>query len=329
MKTDKKIYLIDIGRLTGLTIALVVVGHLVTGQDINTPGLEWYKFLKRYLYSFHMPLFMFLSGFLFFYTLPKISNKQDYVRFINKKIKRLLPSFIFFSVLIFVIKISISKLVVVDNTVNNYSDYFKVFYDPVYSFAGFLWYVYVLFQYYLIFPILLRFVRPVIIVVVSLGLYFIEATHLFAIDFFLKFLVFFSLGVLSAQYYPRYKKILMDYKWLFIVVFLCASVVFYFITIPKLIMGVFSIFGLHSLILVLSPSKYKVLSTLGLYSFSIYLMNNLVTGFVKAIGFRFFEISYSNFLVIALLMVFLGITIPIVIKKYIINKIPKVGKYIG
>jgi hypothetical protein len=58
-------------------------------------------------------------------------------------------------------------------------------------------------------------------------------------------------------------------------------------------------------------------------------MNTLVMGFVKAIGFKFFEISYSNFYIIALLMLFLGLTIPIVIKKKIIDRIPKVGKYIG
>lgn len=41
--------------LKGLSAWLVVLGHIVTGK-------EEYHWLYNFIYSFHMPLFMFLAG---------------------------------------------------------------------------------------------------------------------------------------------------------------------------------------------------------------------------------------------------------------------------
>ena len=329
MRATRKKYLIDIERLTGLTILLVVVGHLVTGQDINAPGLEWYKFLKRYIYSFHMPLFMFVSGFLFYYTLPKFSNKKDYWHYVRKKIIRLFPSYLIFSMIIFIAKLLLSNHLEVDNNISGFNEFFMVLYNPVRSFAGSLWYVYVLFQFYLIFPIILKYLKPLVVLFISFPLYYVKLTDLFAVNFFLEFLFFFSLGVFIADNYEKYKALLLKYGIPFMLLFVGLSISFYFTPIPKIVMGLCSVPALHTFVLLIKNPKYKLLSTLGAFSFSIYLMNTLVMGLVKAVGFKFFEISYSNFLFIALIMVFLGSIIPILIKKYIINKIPKIGKYIG
>lgn len=51
--------ILSIDFLKGFTIVLVVVGHLIQGSDVNFDQ----DHLFRYIYSFHMPLFMFLSGF--------------------------------------------------------------------------------------------------------------------------------------------------------------------------------------------------------------------------------------------------------------------------
>jgi fucose 4-O-acetylase-like acetyltransferase len=142
--------------LTGLAIVFVVIGHLVTGKDIDSKSILWYKFLKEYIYSFHIPLFIFVSGFLLYYTMPTISSISNYQKYIFKKINRLVPSFLFFATVIFITKILLESNLKVDNPVNSYWDFFKIFYMPTFSFAGYLWYIYVLLLYYIILPILLN-----------------------------------------------------------------------------------------------------------------------------------------------------------------------------
>ncbi len=67
MKENNRIAFID--RMKGLAIILVVVGHLLkTGED----GIVY-----QFIYSFHMPLFMFLSGIVVKDSIPimKLARK--------------------------------------------------------------------------------------------------------------------------------------------------------------------------------------------------------------------------------------------------------------
>lgn len=50
---EERIVVIDV--LKGVAACLVVLGHIVTGK-------EEYHWLYNFIYSFHMPLFMFLAG---------------------------------------------------------------------------------------------------------------------------------------------------------------------------------------------------------------------------------------------------------------------------
>ena len=54
--TKNRDLFLDIAK--GLAIILVVVGHVVQGSATNFDDLLWFKVI----YSFHMPLFVFLSG---------------------------------------------------------------------------------------------------------------------------------------------------------------------------------------------------------------------------------------------------------------------------
>lgn len=325
----KRKHLQDIEMLTGLAIFLVVLGHLVTGQDINAPGLEWYKYLKSYLYSFHMPLFMFVSGVVFYYTLPKFPKLVDFWEYIKKKIRRLFPSYMLFAILIFFAKLISEKYLKVDNPINGLEDFALIFYKPASSFAGFLWYVYVLFLYFLTLPFLLKKIKLEILIFIALGLYFIRFPEVLSLRFYFEYLFFFLLGALLVKHYKVYVLALRKYWFIPVAIFIGLSITHYFYGVPKFVMGLASISALHAFVLVFGGKERNVLSTLGKYSFSIYLMNTLVMGFVKAIGFKYFGFSYSNFIIIAIIMVFLGSLIPVIIKKYVFNNTPYIGKYLG
>lgn len=73
----------------GLAILLVVIGHLLQYNLVGTSS----KDLFDMIYSFHMPLFMFLSGYVASLSIDKyMSHKGE---FIQKKAASLLVPFMF------------------------------------------------------------------------------------------------------------------------------------------------------------------------------------------------------------------------------------------
>ena len=62
-----------------LAIFLVVIGHCIqrsyVAMDASTEAF-YYDGLFKFIYGFHMPLFMAISGFFFYYTIRKYSYKE-------------------------------------------------------------------------------------------------------------------------------------------------------------------------------------------------------------------------------------------------------------
>ena len=77
-----------IDQLKGLAILFMVVGHVMQmSLDTNdTP-------LNKFYTSFHMPIFMFLSG-LFVYNKFKKWNIEEFITFIKSKFRRIMLPFI-------------------------------------------------------------------------------------------------------------------------------------------------------------------------------------------------------------------------------------------
>ena len=58
------------------------------------PGAEWYATFKTAIYSFHMPFFMWISGFIARYTFRSSFTALGYRKYILTKAARLLPGFL-------------------------------------------------------------------------------------------------------------------------------------------------------------------------------------------------------------------------------------------
>ena len=93
---EAKIYWISI--LQGWSMLLVVIGHVTLTNIFENPATPISAEVERIIYGFHMPLFMFISGGLFYYT--KIRKGKKYGVTIRDKAKRLLAPFIFFTQII-------------------------------------------------------------------------------------------------------------------------------------------------------------------------------------------------------------------------------------
>lgn len=129
---------------------LVVIGHC----DITLDYKRLWIF--KWVYTFHMPLFFFLSGFLFFYTNPREKlSSLDWKRFLWKKVKRLLLPYWFVSTVIFLIKARfIDKSQMQHPLLLDWDTYFDMLlFRPV----GFMWFLPTLFVIFLLFVLMKRF----------------------------------------------------------------------------------------------------------------------------------------------------------------------------
>lgn len=83
MQENKRIDWID--NLRGLAILLVIIGH------VHVVYPSW---LKVEIYSFHMPLFFFLSGMVF-----SVSKYNSFLKFFRKKVRTIVVPLITFSII--------------------------------------------------------------------------------------------------------------------------------------------------------------------------------------------------------------------------------------
>lgn len=89
MEKNRNIYL-DIVK--AVTIILVVFGHCIqygSGSEYLS-GAFFGNPIFIFIYSFHMPLFMLVSGYLFAYSAKQIDEENGWIRLIRKKATQLL-----------------------------------------------------------------------------------------------------------------------------------------------------------------------------------------------------------------------------------------------
>lgn len=304
--------LLDLDIAIGISIMIVVYGHLLLNDNIP----EWYIVSREIIYKFHMPLFMYFSGFLMSYTYKKIETLLEYNNYIGKRISKFIPAYLLFSFIFIGFEFitsgySIFKLKL---------DIIDMLIYPAKAPAGFLWYIYVLLQFYLIFPLLKGLVRKsyVLALSVGIGFQFLGVTNLFNFELFSFYLLFVILGIITTKYLDLYYVILKKTGLLFLLVFIGVIFLNAYYPVPKVVFGLVSLLPVHYLALRLSKFKIaSLLAEIGKHSYYIYLMNTLVMG-----AFYLLIVNKLNFefsLPIMLIFFLLGLFLPTVIYKKIIK----------
>lgn len=314
--------LTEIDRAKGLAIFLVVLGHLHAGKYPRDN--LWFEYLIDGIYSFHMPFFMYLSGFVMLYTFKPFSATSEYFEYALSRFMRLAPGFFCFAIIILAGKILASQVIHVDNQPEGIvQGLLSIIITPGLSAAKGLWFVYVLLEFYLVVPLLLFIFggRAIGVVVTGLLLHFLPSTPMFMLNGAFEYLVYFGIGATVAQYYTtigtwldRHRLILLG---LFIVSLLLLKFYPFAFPIKKLIIGCLSIPALHSLVRMAPFSNSQILLGWGLISYAIYLMNTIAIGFTKGVLLRFVSWDGTNFLLVAPILLLAGLYGPIVAKRYI------------
>jgi fucose 4-O-acetylase-like acetyltransferase len=130
---------LTIDALKGFAIFLVVLGHTIQYNNLNNFDNNP---IFRFIYSFHMPLFIFLSGYIAFYSIPGKNIKEIVI----KKTKLFIVPFLSWY---FIISYLSSGIYQHENLID-YSN--KLIKSPDYG----LWFLWILFWCFILLTIFLK-----------------------------------------------------------------------------------------------------------------------------------------------------------------------------
>ena len=317
----------------GIGIILVVIGHFSPKLAPN----YWVEIIKI-IYSFHMPLFFLLSGFLF------NNEKYSYLMLIKLKIKRLLYPFISIATIFFIIKYSSGLIFNLENPVK-IGNVFSLLSNPLKSYMPLLWFIYALFMIFLIYPILRRIIHNnyiILIIIIMLNIicsnnnYPIIGNALLHIPYFI-------VGVIFREDCKLRNRILFG-KMIYIIISGAMFFFIYFIFhgielvstigyIVKFMLGasgaicVINISYMLEIKNFFSAQKW-LLTQIGFYSMSIYLFHTLFESAIRIISYQVLLAEFPlKFIVIALTAIISGIIFPIILEKMILRKNRFTKKY--
>ncbi len=309
---------IAVDRAKGLGIALVVWGHLATAA---TPGLPtWFYISVTAIYSFHMPLFMYLSGFVFFLSNSDKRFWDTPALYVWKRFDRLMIPCVIFAIVVI-----LGKYFLMTNnpfgSINYFSDAIGSEFlqtlentpgNPVLS----IWYLIVLFIYSLITPFLTQFVPKAIYLLCFIGLvlWLFNFTEKYYIERIAQYFIFFAVGGLIAIHKDRILPLLSAYYIPAFIVFASLCYLTLGNDLALLIVGLASLPAFHGLFLQAFWRKDKLFLFLGKNSMAIYLINTIVIGLGQILYTRYFPYTEGWFFVYSPILFLFGLLVPIAVR---------------
>jgi fucose 4-O-acetylase-like acetyltransferase len=326
----------DIEQAKGLAISLVVFGHLVARQD--PAGVHWYEPLRRAVYSFHMPFFLYLSGLVSVHSGFLQQRRASFCRLAVARAKRLLLPFFGLGVLIVLGKCAAMGLVHVDNAPASLeAGLLALVWDTGNSPALSIWYLFVLFVVSLVCLALLdgRAERLPWLLAGALVLFWVKLPSYIYLDRVGMFAPFFLMGAAAGFAGARWEA-WMDQVWPWalagfaVALAIIAALPTGGMLTQKIILllaGTGSLQAIHgSLRQLRYPPLQQALSLLGRYSFMIYLFNTLCIGLVKAILLLGWSWDGANFLPFAAMLMGAGLMGPMALKRYAFRHIKRLDR---
>ena len=344
--------LVDLDRAKGIAILLVVFGHLVPQED--PPGLTWYDPLRVAIYLFHMPFFMYLSGYVTFWSGAATVAPNRWAGLVGRRARRLLVPFFGFGCAILAGKLIADRLIHVDNVPQGAgAGLDSLFLHTAHSPAMSVWYIGnvnigVLFVYVVATPLLLRLPRPgrlpaeTPLLLVALGLYLIQAPQILYMDRICRFFIFFVAGGLAARAGAAWWAVLD--RWHLPALLLLVALLMFVGSgavafdwahgadeqFPykgyMLAAGLLSAVALHGLARSVVVARWAWLVFVGNMCFAIYLLNTICIGLAKGVTLKFLAWNAQDFPLLAAVTFAAGVFGPIGIKRYLLPYIPPLDR---
>jgi fucose 4-O-acetylase-like acetyltransferase len=274
----------DLDVLKGIATVLVVFGHLYPGA---APGVAaWYVWTHGAIYAFHMPLFMYVSGYVFALARSNERFEESPAPYVVRRADRLLVPLIAFALIIVGAKALVSRSVAVTDGVTDIrAGLWNVVSntDPNPAFS--LWYLIVLFVYAIGTPLLWRLAgrRLAPLLLLALVLAALPLTKLFYIEKISDFYIFFIVGALAYEAGSRLTEAFGKWCWGALVLFclnllLTGNIRFYLASFTAIV-------AFHGLALQ-GGRLNGVLDWVGRRVMAIYLMNTIFIGVAMVLAGR-------------------------------------------
>lgn len=306
----------------GVGIILVVIGHF----HPETSPTYWSE-IRNIIYSFHMPLFFILSGYLY------SNGKYSYKDLIKTKVKRLLYPFASIAGIFFLIKYMAGRIVNLENPVDMNSIY-ALLLDPVNSYMPLLWFVHALFLIFAIYPLSRLFLSNLSILLLLLVINTVLGSDYLVFGKALTNMPFFVVGVMLKEN-EKLSKMTISTDWRYVLVPLVMFSLAYLIRFSLNIVSVYGysaqlflgvvgslfIINISHTISAFSDKQIKnMLLQTGYYSMTIYLFHTLFESTVR-IGFlqglKHIQVPFE---LIAFVAIVCGVIFPLVFEKKVLRK---------
>jgi fucose 4-O-acetylase-like acetyltransferase len=313
----------------GIGIILIVLGHF----NPETSPAYW-KEIDGIAYSFHIPLFFFLSGYLY------IHGKYRYSDLIKNKTKRLLYPFLLMAVVYYIFKYVAGFFVHFDAPATIHNIY-KLLVDPVHSYIPPLWFLYSLFLLFAIYPLARKFINNVSIILLLLFINTVFGNDYIILGMALKFMPFFVIGIIARENEKLLNISVRAHCYFALATFVMFFIVYTiqrtiniesaFIYTIKVFLGVVgSLFIVHISHIVTAIFDKKIssmLSQIGYYSMSIYLLHPLFEYPIRIIYLHIVGYINISFALIAFVAITCGVIFPLLLEKEVLRKYWFTKKY--
>ena len=319
--TTRKSRILWIDYLKAFACILVVIGHLL--QSFQKAGIDPYvsvtSFINWFIYLFHMPLFIAISGYLYFKG-KQPQNYIDYKKFALKKIINLLVPYFVFYLLFIGINIVFSQSV---NNPMGLNELIGIINNPIAPY----WYLYALVSIFIFIPLLEKICNnneKIICTILFLLklLSFIIKTQIYIIDSIMNFGIYFYIGKFIANKENNKVDNTIQAIGNLILYIIFALVYSYnqvnISFIGEIIRFIFAVLGIIVFVKIFrNVNKSKFLDTIKEYTFQIYLLHTI---FAAGIRIILLKLGIDNYFIHFTVGFIFSLYIPVIIS-IVSNKI--------
>ena len=325
----------EIDYAKGIGILLVVLGHSFpdasSAEGISVPILS---IIHDTVYTFHMPLMFFLSGFLSYDLLDKRDVVFDRKKYICSRFKRLMIPYFSVAMVYLPFKILLSEFA------NNPYDLRKIWQiflgeNP----NGGLWYLYVLFIIQVCMSLFITKKNLLFITSVSvLGSLVILTSgySFFRVEDAAYYFSFACLGLIVYVYYKNFVELVRKKSFFVLITLILGSSLIAYMSFGLIISKYLCAISAIGLIMYIAEareisltmqkendSKHFVMQRLSKYSMDIYIFHGIIM-----VATRIFMLSIlkTNYYLCCIAMFVSGLFISILISKFVVRRVSVLRK---
>ncbi|SNS14544.1 Fucose 4-O-acetylase [Noviherbaspirillum humi] len=301
-------------QLKGLGIMLVVAAHLVKYQTLGEP--LWYSVFKFKVYLFHMPLLMFVSGYLFFHTGAHENQGKDLRHYLRRRANRLLVPFFAIAFISLAAKLLLRSRLYVDEAPAGWKEaLLSLLVNTEQSPVQTVWFLLALFVFCCVTPALYRRLENnrLLLLVFAACLYPLPVPDIAFANRLTGFYLFFAAGAVAQSW--RYLELPSARHALPLMLLFLTLLALPFNRLVGLpVCGLLACLALPRLLPLLGAMALRLLAFCGRHSMAIYLLNVMAVGVAKAAFLRVAAYQPWQFVPLLLVTFTAGLFGPVLVK---------------